>query len=227
MWVQFIKERVLGASKRASETRILIADDNDPYRTALSLILKAKNMEVIDEVSTGREAVEATFKNNPDVLLLDVAMPDMDGLAALTTIKYLCPETKIIVLTSLSDPSVRSRAEELGADAFFYKSNEIQILIDSIRAIICESEQLETPDGQVQFNGKQKLNHRLGAPTFTPQEIRIITFLAEGETNATISDRLSIGANTLKSHMRNIFKKSGCQNRTQVALWAIRNGIVE
>ncbi len=227
MWFQHIKERVLGANKGASKTRILIADDNDLYRTALSLILKAKNMEVIDEVSTGREAVEATFKNNPDVLLLDVAMPDMDGLAALTTIKYLCPETKIIVLTSLSDPSVRSRAEALGADAFVNKSNEIPTLIDSIRAITSESEQLETPDGQVQFNGTQKLNYRLGAPIFTPQEIRIITFLAEGETNATITDRLSIGANTLKSHMRNIFKKSGCQNRTQVALWAIRNGIVE
>lgn len=227
MWVQKIKERVFQASKRASKTRIIIADDNDPYRTALSLILKVPNIEIVDEVSSGREAVEATFKNNPDVLLLDVAMPDMDGLAALATIKYLCPETKILVITSLSDPSVRSRAENLGADMFLHKSFDRDILINTIRAMASDVDPAENLACTGKLYSPGQLKNHPDSPNFTPQEVRILSYLAQGQTNATIVDCLTISANTLKAHMRNIFKKSGCTNRTQVALWAIRNGFDE
>ena len=205
-------------------TRIIIADDNDHYRTALALVLEVANMEVVEQVSTGREALEETFNNDPDVLLLDIAMPDMDGLAALATIKYLCPKTKIIVITSLTDPSVRSRADKLGADMFLNKATDNETLINTVLAVASEGVPVEDHTGTMILNGPGQLMDHPSAPNFTPQEIRILSYLAKGENNDSILDHLSISANTLRTHMRNIFKKLECTNRTQVALWAIRNG---
>ena len=208
-------------------TRIIIADDNEHYRTALALILEAANMEVVEEVSTGREAVDATSKNDPDVLLLDIDMPEMDGLASLATIKYLCPKTKIIVITSSTNPILTSRVEDLGADAFIDKATDTPILINTVRTIASEVVQTENPTGTVKCNGMGQLKDHSRAPNFTQQECRILSCLSQGQDNDTISTRLTISANTLKTHMRNIFKKLECTNRTQVALWAIRNGFDE
>jgi len=205
-------------------TRIIIADDNDHYRTALALVLEVANMEVVEQVSTGREAVEETFNNDPDVLLLDIAMPDMDGLAALATIKYLCPKTKIIVITSLTDPSVRSRADKLGADMFLNKATDNETLINTVLAVASEGVPVEDHTGTMILNGPGQLMDHPSVPSFTPQEIRILSYLAKGENNDSILDHLCISANTLRTHMRNIFKKLECTNRTQVALWAIRKG---
>jgi DNA-binding NarL/FixJ family response regulator len=207
--------------------RILIADDNDSHRTALALVLEAASIEVVKEVATGREAVEETFKNNPDVLLIDIAMPDMDGLAVLATIKYMCPRTKIIVITSISDPGVQSRASYLGADMFLQKAIDNETLINSIRAMASEVVPAEILDSTMNLYWAGELKDHSDAPNFTPQEVRILSYIAQSQDNDTIANRLSIRGNTLKSHMRNIFKKLGCKNRAQVALWAIRNGFDE
>lgn len=181
-------------------------------------------MEVIKQVSTGREAVEETFNNDPDVLLLDIAMPDMDGLAALATIKYLCPKTKIIVITSLTDPNVRSRADNLGADMFMNKATDNETLINTVLAMASDGIPVEGLADTMKLNGTGQLKDHPSVPNFTPQEIRILSYLAQGQDNDSILDLLSISANTLKTHTRNIFKKLECTNRTQVALWAIRKG---
>ena len=221
------KLKAFQSSRRAKRTRILIADDNDHYSGVLALVLKAENMEVFKIVSTGREAVEATLNDDLDIILLDLAMPDIDGLAALATIKYLSPETKIIVITSSTDPNLKSRAKELGADVFINKSIDIHILLNSMRAMAFEASQIENAEDIIHFNGTGQLGYRPSEPNFTPQEIRILSCLAQGHTNATISDRISISANTIKSHMHNIFKKLGYTNRTQVAIWAKKNGFGE
>lgn len=206
------------------KNRILIAEDNEHYGTALALVLEAANMEVIGVVSTGRQAIEASVLHNPDVLLLDIAMPDIDGLAALSMIKYLCPSTKIIMITTLTDPSVRSCADNLGADLFLNKATNKEILINAIRAMDSDGVQVEGQTGTMKLNGTRQLMDHPSRPNFTPQEIRILYYLAQGQTSSTILDRLSISAHTLKTHMGNIFRKLGCKNRTQAAIWAIRKG---
>ena len=204
--------------------RILIADDNEHYGTALALVLEAAKIDVIGVVSTGRQAIEASILHKPDVLLLDIAMPDMDGLAALSTIKYLCPSTKIIMITTLTDPSVRSRADNLGADIFLNKATDKETLINVIREMALEVVQAENHTDIARFSDTGQLKDHPSVPNFTPQEILILYYLTQGQTSNTILDRLSISAHTLKTHMGNIFRKSECKNRTQVAIWAIRKG---
>jgi two-component system NarL family response regulator len=215
------------------DTRILIADDNNLYRKVLTIALERAGFVVVEETSTGREAVEATLRQEPDFLLLDISMPDMDGLAALPTIKFLQSKTKIILHSMLLDPKIESRARELGADAFIPKNMGIDQLIEILRAFrtgftrgvnqefLWRTPGHETPSLMPQNPGRINLTKK----ELTPQERQILSLLADANTNTAIAQRLFISKNTLKTHMSTIFKKIGVSNRTQAALWALRNGL--
>jgi len=122
-------------SKRG-KPRIVIADDHDCFTQILKLALEGAGMEVVKTAATGCQAVEATLQCKPDCLLLDIAMPDMDGLAALANIKFLAPETRVIVVSALQDPRCRTRALELGANAFFSKEGSMDDLISLIYTLV-------------------------------------------------------------------------------------------
>lgn len=217
------------------EPRVLIADDNNLYRKLLTIALERAGFVVVEEISTGRQAVDATLRLEPDFLLLDIAMPDMDGFAALPTIKFLRPETRIVLHSMLSDPEVKSRARELGADAFIPKDMDMAQLVETLRALLTgytrgvnQEFLLRTPGQGVPSPLVQNPN-RIDPvlKQLTDQERQILSLLADGKDNKAISERLFISHNTLKTHMRNIFTKIDVSNRTQAALWAIRNGLDE
>jgi DNA-binding response OmpR family regulator len=122
------------AEKRKKDVpRIIIADDDDCFTQILQIVLERAGMEVVKITTTGRQAIGATLEYKPDCLLLDVAMPDMDGLAALANIKFLAPQIPVIIVSMLKDPHTKIRALELAADAFFSKEGSMEELI----AVIC------------------------------------------------------------------------------------------
>ena len=215
------------------DVRVVIADDNDLYRKLLTIALEKAGFGVVEEISSGRQAVDAVLRQEPDFLLLDIAMPDMDGLAALPTIKFLQPKTRIILHSMLSDPKVKARARELGADAFIPKNMDMAQLIETLRAILTGFTRGVNQEFLWRTPGHGGPIHAAQNPSridpvlkqLTDQERHILSHLADGINNKAIAERLFISNNTLKTHMSMIFKKIGVSNRTQAALWAIRNGL--
>jgi DNA-binding NarL/FixJ family response regulator len=212
--------------------RVLIADDHALFRQILTLSLEDAGMEVVATAGTGRQAVERTLEHNPDCVLLDVALPEMDGLAALSVIKYVLPNTPVLIVTALSSPVYMARAEELGAEGFFTKSITADELIASIQALFSQDgeadvfvRRTEPPPPSVPDPKRVKeLSHSGSANELTEQENIVLSLVAMGLTNPAIETKLNISKNTVKTHMRNIFSKLGVKDRTQAAVWALHNG---
>jgi DNA-binding NarL/FixJ family response regulator len=215
--------------------RVIIADDHELFRKALAITLEEAGCDVIAAVSSGRQAVDSAIKQKPDVLILDIAMPELDGLAALPIIKYLVPEIVVIVITSNADPNFLARAGELGANAFFSKSVTSETLIHTVHELVTK----KTP------NGKYDKSLEPTPPTppamtnsdpdttftneydLTDQEMIVLSLISLGHDNKSILKKLCITNNTLKSHIKNIYKKIGVNDRTQAAIWAIHHGLGE
>ncbi len=218
--------------KKREPIRVLIADDHDLFKQILTLTLEEAGMEIVRTVSNGRSAVEAALEQKPDCLLLDIAMPEMDGLAALSIIKYLSPETPVIIITALTDPLYMARAGELGAEAFFSKGVAAEDLIDAIQALASGKRRSLPIEPPRKFQAPSdpyihSPQERLTSPTIhnlTKQESLILSLVAMGLTNPAIMERLHISNNTVKTHIRNIFSKLGVSDRTQAAVWALQNG---
>jgi len=212
--------------------RVLIADDHPLIVEGLKMVLGRKGIEVIGEATTGRQAVEKTLALEPDVLLLDIRMPDMDGLEALASIKAARPRTSVLVLTSFGNPEYLARAVTLGAAGFLSKSAEPEKIPQAIKAIaegetVVERELLQSAlRALVSSTRATAGGAESEIPDLTPQEIRILTLVAAGMDNSAIAERLCLSRNTIKSHIHNIFTKLGVSDRTQAAVWAMRHGLV-
>lgn len=225
-------------ANKQNETKIpsvIIADDHELFRKALVLTLEDAGMNIIETVSSGQQAIETTRKHKPDILILDIVMPEIDGLAALSTIKYLVPETRVIVITSIAEPEYLSRAGELGADAFFSKSVSSELLIGTIKSLANDQdlslnfEESNEPSKPtipcIHISGE--ISNDTHSHDLTKQEITVLTLLALGHDNRSILDLLCISKNTLKTHLRNIYSKLGVSDRTQAAVWAVKNRVPE
>jgi DNA-binding NarL/FixJ family response regulator len=211
---------------------IVIADDHEIYRRGLKSFLEHEGMRVIASAATGSQAVDATLKHRPDILILDIAMLDLDGLAVLSIVKFLVPETRVIILTALRDPSYVSRARELGVDGYFSKGVENDYLVQTIRGIECGSgssiftKTIPTPTVPKELNlpfprNKQKSSN---GHSLTKKETLILSLVSMGIDNQVIGERASITQNTLKTHLRKIYSKLDVSDRSQAVIWALRNG---
>jgi NarL family two-component system response regulator LiaR len=212
--------------------RILVADSHELFKRALKLFLEDAGLRVIGSTSTGRQTIEATVEYRPDVLILDIAMQDIDGLATLAIVKFLAPETHVIILSSLTDSLYLSRATELGAMGFFFKGVSIDQIIQSIRKIVAnETSKIITelnPDRFVPTAvgdcvPKKNQTHSNGSK-LTKKETLILSLATMGNDNQEIAEKASITQNTLKTHMRKIYTKLGVSDRSQAVICALRNG---
>jgi DNA-binding NarL/FixJ family response regulator len=230
-------ERVIASmgyykSQKLNRARVVIADDHDLFRQILSKILEEEGMEVISTVPNGRDAVETTLKHKPDIVLMDIVMPEMDGLEALTIIKYICPEIPVFMITALEDPLYLARAGDLGAEGFFSKAVEPDELIHAIRGVLsggklCNDPTLKSGPIAPSIPDFVFPNLEPQSPVgenLTEKESLVLSFIAMGLDNPALMEKLHITKNTLKTHIRNIFSKLGVSNRTQAAVWAIQNG---
>jgi DNA-binding NarL/FixJ family response regulator len=212
--------------------RVLIADDHYLILDGLEAVLEKEGMEIVGRAMTGRRALELTRENDPDVVLLDIRMPDMDGLEALAAIKSSKSDAIVIMLTSYRNPEYLYRAIVLGAAGFIVKESKPDQIVKAIQ-MSCNGNSII--DRQILKDALQALSEttdlrndtaKLNIPSLTEQELLILTLIAEGLTNADIAERLTVSLNTVKTHVSNIFVKLDVSDRTQAAIWAIRHGIV-
>jgi DNA-binding NarL/FixJ family response regulator len=216
---------------REGKIRVLLADDHAIISEAFNLILENAGFEVVGTATTGEEAVNLAQELEPDILLLDVVMPEMDGLAALAIIRYMRPEMLIFMLTSYSDKLYLARAGELGANGFFSKSVDPDEIIDVLFEAVEDGASFfsppspEEPRRPTQPGFPRPEEQRDLGVDLTDQEMLILSLLALGYDNKGITEQLHISINTLKTHLRNIYEKIEVNDRTQAVIWAIRNGI--
>jgi len=206
--------------------RVLIVDDHTMVRTGLATFLEVSpGLELLGEASNGLEALILCEQNQPDVILMDLVMPDMDGVAATQAIKARWPEIQVIALTSFQEGEMVQEALKAGAISYLLKNVSMNELIRAIRAAHAGRSTMaqEAVQALVQSAGQDKTP----GVDLTPREFEVLELLVEGLNNPEISERLFISIGTTRSHVSNIFSKLGVSNRAEAITLALRNKLVK
>ena len=204
-----------------SVVRILAVDDHPLLREGIAaLIGNEPDMELVAEASNGREAIEQFRKVRPDVTLMDVQMPDMNGIDALIAIREEAPTAKIIVLTTYGGDALAMRAIKAGAQAYVLKGLVRKELLETIRAVNRGQKRIH-PDVAVE------LAQHTGESTLTAREIEVLSLVAAGNSNKRIAMCLSITEDTAKGHLKSILAKLGASDRTRAVTLALKRGIIQ
>jgi two-component system, NarL family, response regulator LiaR len=204
--------------------RILIVDDHSVVRQGLRMFLGLDpELEVIGDAQDGAEGVRMAHLLKPDVVLMDLLMPVMDGITAIGTIRRELPDVEVLALTSVLEDASVVGAVRAGAIGYLLKDTQADELCRAIKA---------AAEGQVQLSPKAaaRLMREVRAPespeALTERETEVLRLLAQGQSNKEIAHTLSIGEKTVKTHVSNVLGKLGVQSRTQAALYAVRIGLV-
>jgi DNA-binding NarL/FixJ family response regulator len=211
------------SGKRRNELliRVLSVDDHPLIREGIAaLIAKQADMELIAEASNGREAVEQFRKHSPDVTLMDLQMPDMSGIDALSAIRAEFPDARIIVLTSYAGDVQVSRALKSGARGYLLKDLLRKELLETIRAV-------HAGQKRVSSEVASGIAEHATDDTLTPRETDVLRLIAAGNPNKEIGAQLGLTEETVKSHVRNILAKLGANDRTHAVTLALKRGIIE
>jgi NarL family two-component system response regulator LiaR len=213
--------------------RVALADDHAVVRQGLRTFLELQDdVEVVGEAADGAEAVELVARTEPDVVLLDLVMPRLDGIEAIKQIRARCPATRILVLTSFADDRTVLPAVRAGAAGYLLKDVQPPELVAAIRtvhsgeALLAPAvatmlvEQLAAEDGA---NGAA--GERAAGPQLTPRELEVLAQLARGRANKAIALELGVSERTVKTHVSNILAKLGFTDRTQAAVYAVEHGL--
>lgn len=209
--------------------RVLIADDHHVVRRGLLFFLKTqKDIDVVGEAKNGIEAVQLVKELKPDIVLMDLVMPEMDGIEATRTIKAELPEVEVIILTSFSDKDHVLPAIEAGAAGYQLKDIEPDDLVSSIRQVM-RGESIMHPVATIQL--EEQLREEENLPhvknPLTRREQDVLAELTKGKSNREIASSLFVTEKTVKTHISNIFAKLEVQDRTQAALYAVKHGLTE
>lgn len=207
--------------------KVLIVDDHHMVRRGLMFFLKTQaDVEVIGEAKNGVEAIEQTKALKPDVVLMDLVMPEMDGAEATKAIKEQFPHVKVIILTSFADQDHVIPALKAGASGYQLKDIEPDDLVKTIRQVVKGENALHpkvTSHVMTQFSGKEN-NEKAKLNELTRREKEVLKEIASGKSNKEIASSLYITEKTVKTHVSNILAKLELQDRTQAALFAVKNG---
>jgi DNA-binding NarL/FixJ family response regulator len=207
----------------ADRIRVVVVDDHRVVRAGLETLLSsAEDIEVVGSAADGREAITLILEASPDVVLMDVSMPVMDGIEATRQVTSTGADARIVMLTSFNEQSKVVAAVEAGAVGYILKDAEPERLLDAIRAAAAGGAPLD-PRAATAL-----LAPRSQAPAvadLTPRELDVLRLVAEGLASKQIARRLDISEKTVKAHLTHVYQRLGVSDRTQAALWAERNGI--
>jgi DNA-binding NarL/FixJ family response regulator len=204
--------------------RVLVAEDHAVVRAGLEQLLAgADDVEVVGSAANGEEAVELTGERSPDVVLMDLVMPGVDGIEATRRILELGTGTRVVVLTSFSDRNAIMDALDAGAIGYLLKDAEPEELVRGIRAAARGESPLDPKAARELLSARTE---RAPSAELSPREREVLVLLASGLPNKLIAQRLGISEKTVKAHLTNVFGRIGVTDRTQAALWAQREGLV-
>ncbi len=208
-------------SAEAGPIRILAVDDHPVIRQGIAgLVAVHSDMSLVAEASNGREAIQQFRAHHPDVSLMDLQMPEMNGLDAMIAIRGEFPEARIIVLTTYGGDAQVLRALKAGARGYLLKNSLHKELLETIRAVHAGKKALST-------EASYQLAEHVTDDALTPAEIRVLRLIAEGNANKEIAAQLSVSEETIKGQVRNILSKLGANDRTHAAMIGLKRGIIE
>ncbi|WP_276312654.1 response regulator transcription factor [Exiguobacterium qingdaonense] len=226
-----------------TQTRIAIVDDHELFREGLKRIFDLEDeFSVVAEGRTGREAIRIAGEQKPEIMILDINMPDMNGIEATKQLSLLSPETRVLILSIHDDESYITHALEAGACGFLLKEVASTELISAVRAVARDGAYLHPKVTTnvlkeyrrlLQSRGEQAgrgVDSRTDDPVYqllSRREVEVLHLLADGRSNRDISDMLFISEKTVKNHVSSVLRKMDVNDRTQAVVDAIRRGWVE
>jgi DNA-binding NarL/FixJ family response regulator len=199
---------------------VLLADDHLLVRSGLESLLNAHpDLCVVASAADGAEAVALAAKHAPDVVLMDLSMPVLDGVAATRQIVSAQPQTQVIVLTSFADRERVVDALDAGAIAYLLKDSDPTELVEAVRSVMRGESPLDPRIARTLLHARQERT----SPQLSDREREVLSLVGEGLANKQIARRLGISERTVKAHLTNVFQRIGVRDRTSAALWAKRN----
>ena len=208
-------------SEDIKQIRVLAVDDHPLLREGIAgLIADERDMIMVAEAANGREAIQQFRAHHPDVTLMDLQMPEMNGIDALLAIRGEFPDARIIVLTTYAGDVQARRALQAGARAYLLKNSLHKELLDTIRAVHVGRKNLSP---EVSF----ELAEHAAEEILSPLEVRVLRLISDGNSNKEIAAVLSVTEDSVKGHVRNILSKLGASDRTQAAMIGVKRGIIQ
>jgi DNA-binding NarL/FixJ family response regulator len=210
--------------------RVVIADDHDLFREGLRQLLETvDDIEVVGEASNGEQAVRLVDQQHPDVVLMDISMPEMDGIQATELIVQHYPNTHVVVLTMYADDEYAIHAIRAGAKGYLLKNTRSNEVVRAIRLAAAGGSTIDPSLGPVLMREFQRLLN--SAPTnsrqqLTERELQFLELLARGRNNRQIATEMDLAESTVKNNLSALFQKIGVRDRTQAVLYAFQNGLV-
>jgi DNA-binding NarL/FixJ family response regulator len=203
--------------------RIVIADDHAVVRAGLTqLVATFEDVELVGAAANGQEAITLCAERQPDVVLMDLEMPVLDGIAATREIRASQPEVAVVVLTSFSDRERILRALDAGAAGYLLKDAEPDEIFKAIQAAARGEAPLDPKAARALLGARRAPSQ---AESLSDREREVLAMVSEGLANKVIARRLGISEKTVKAHLTSVFRQIGVTDRTQAALWAQRNGV--
>lgn len=207
-------------SEEPTAIRILVVDDHPVVRAGVAgLVGDQPDMKIVGQASSGREAIQRFRDLHPDVVLMDLQMPDMNGLDAMIAIRDEAPQARVVVLTTYTGDAQVLRAIKAGARGYLLKSALHKELLETIRAVHAGRKTISA-DASFEF-AEHATDEAL-----TPAEVRVLRLIAEGNANKEIAEQLSVSEETVKGQVRNILSKLGAKDRTHAAMIGLKRGII-
>ena len=207
--------------------RLLVADDHEVIRTGLATLLAGTDIKIVAEAATGKEAIERAQECNPDVVLLDIRMPDGDGLSTLEKLRTAVPDSYVVMLSTYDNPTYIARAVALGASDYVLKGSSRDDLVATI--ITAAAGESPSRAGELRrVASAMKVRQVIDDDEvpLTQRETQVLRHVALGLSNKEIGRSLEISVETVKEHVQNILRKIAVSDRTQAAVWAVRKGLV-
>ena len=203
------------------QIRVLAVDDHPLLRQGIAaLIADERDITLVAEAANGREAIQQFRAHHPDVTLMDLQMPEMNGIDAMLAIRGEFPDARIIVLTTYAGDVQAKRALQAGARAYLLKNSLHKELLETIRAVHAGRKNLSP---EISF----ELAEHAAEETLSPLEVRVLRLIADGNSNKEIARVLSVTEDSVKGHVRNILSKLGAGDRTQAAMIGVKRGIIQ